>query len=138
LEDEDQTKAEPISQQECLELLQYKSKLGRVGFIVDGRPMVLPVNYRAETESVTFCTPPGTKLAYLKDGAQVAFEVDASVSLLRSGWSVLVQGTAHEVTDPDELDKLSDSPLQNWASPDAKHWIRISIDEISGRRIPEA
>lgn len=136
MEDE-QTKAETIGRQECLELLQYKSKLGRVGFVVDGRPIVLPVNYLADADSVTFCTGPGTKLANLKDGAHVAFEVDAMVSLLRSGWSVLVQGTAREVTDPDELQELSNSPLQNWATPEAKHWIRISIDEISGRRIPE-
>jgi nitroimidazol reductase NimA-like FMN-containing flavoprotein (pyridoxamine 5'-phosphate oxidase superfamily) len=132
-----QTKAETLSREECLKLLQYKSKLGRVAFIVDGRPIVLPVNYRAEADSVTFCTGPGTKLSNLKDGAQVAFEVDAMVSLLRSGWSVLVQGVAREVTDPEELNELSNSPLQNWATPDAKHWIRISIDEISGRRIPE-
>jgi nitroimidazol reductase NimA-like FMN-containing flavoprotein (pyridoxamine 5'-phosphate oxidase superfamily) len=137
LEDKNRSKAEPIDQEECLELLQHKSKLGRVAFIVDGRPIVLPVNYRADPDSIVFCTPPGTKLAILKGGAPVAFEVDASVSLLRSGWSVLVQGIASEVTDPDQLEELSHSPLQNWASPEAKHWISISIDEISGRRIPD-
>ena len=127
-----------ISEEECLELLQTKSKLGRVGFIVDGRPMVLPVNYRADRESVVFCTPAGTKLSALKDGAPAAFEVDDSRSLYHSGWSVLVQGTAHEVTDVQELDELRHSPLKSWATPSSEHWVRIAIEQISGRRIPES
>lgn len=129
---------EQISKQDCLELLQTKSKVGRVAFIVDGRPMVLPVNYRADDESVVFCTPEGTKLSYLKGGAPAAFEVDASRSLYHSGWSVLVQGSAEEVTDPNELDELRHGPLKSWATPASEHWVRISIDEISGRRIPES
>jgi nitroimidazol reductase NimA-like FMN-containing flavoprotein (pyridoxamine 5'-phosphate oxidase superfamily) len=129
---------ERISEQDGLELLQTKSKVGRVAFIVDGRPMVLPVNYRADEKSVVFCTPEGTKLSVLKDGAPAAFEVDASRSLYHSGWSVLVQGTAQEVTDPTELDELRRGPLKSWAVPESEHWVRISIDEISGRRIPES
>ena len=34
---------EELPREECMRLLQYGSKLGRVAFIVDGRPMVLPV-----------------------------------------------------------------------------------------------
>ena len=105
-------------------------------FVVDGRPMVLPVNYLAEGGSVVFCTAPGTKLSNLREGAAVVFEVDASRPLYNSGWSVLVQGMAREVTDPRELDLLRRGPLKSWATPSSEHWIRISIDEISGRRIP--
>lgn len=129
---------EQISKQDCLELLQTKSKLGRVAFIVDGKPIVLPVNYRADNDSVVFCTAEGTKLSALKDGAPAAFEVDASRSVAHSGWSVLVQGTAHEVTDADELYELRHGPLKSWATEASQHWVRISIDEISGRRIPES
>jgi len=129
---------EQISKQECLELLQTKSKVGRVAFIEDGKPMVLPVNYRADADSVVFCTAEGTKLSYLKDGAPAAFEVDASRNVNRSGWSVLVQGTAREVTDPDELYELRHGPLKSWATDASQHWIRISIEQISGRRIPDS
>lgn len=137
MEQTSRTRAEEMSSDEALEMLKTKSKLGRVGFIVDGRPMILPVNYRADDEGVVFCTNPGTKLETLRGGAPVAFEVDGSRSLYNSGWSVVVQGTAAEVTDPAEVEELRRSPLQSWASPDAEHWIRISIDKISGRRIPE-
>jgi len=127
-----------IGEEESRELLRTKSKLGRVGFVVDGKPMVLPVNYRADEDSVVFCTAEGTKLSVLKDGAPAAFEVDGSRSLYHSGWSVVVQGTAREVTDPVELEELRRGPLKSWATPAGEHWIRISIDQISGRRIPES
>ena len=35
---------EELPREECLRLLQQESYVGRVGFIVEGRPMVLPVN----------------------------------------------------------------------------------------------
>jgi uncharacterized protein len=131
------TNLEEISREECMELLQHKSYVGRVGFIEDGRPMVLPVNYLANGDSVVFCTPAGSKLSELNE-IPVAFEVDTSRSLRSSGWSVLVQGIAREVTDPEELDRLRRGPLKSWASSTAEHWVRVSIDEISGRRIPES
>lgn len=128
---------EEITKEECLELLQTKAKVGRVAFIEDGRPMVLPVNYRADPEAVVFCTADGSKLRYLKDGAPAAFEIDAARSANHSGWSVVVQGTAREVTDEDELYELRHGPLRSWATDVSEHWIRISIDRISGRKIPE-
>ena len=127
---------EELPREECLRLLEQGSYVGRVGFIVEGRPMVLPVNYLAEEGSVVFCTAPGTKLSALAGGAPVAFEVDASPSLYQSGWSVLVQGTAREVVDEHELELLRRRPLKSWATPSSEHRIRIAIDEISGRRIP--
>lgn len=128
---------EEITREECLELLQTKAKVGRVAFIEDGRPMVLPVNYRADADSVVFCTADGSKLSYLKDGAPAAFEIDAARSANRSGWSVVVQGTAREVTDEGELYELRHGPLKSWATDASEHWIRISIEQISGRKIPE-
>lgn len=128
---------EEIDAGEALEILKTKAKLGRVAFIVGDRPIILPVNYTVAGDAVYFCTAKGTKLSHLSDGAPAAFEIDGSRSLYRSGWSVVVRGTAREVTDPEELDGLRRGPLKSWATPSSEHWIRISIDEISGRRIPE-
>lgn len=135
----EQSLAEPIAADECRELLQRKAKVGRVGFLADGRPMVLPVNYLAEGDSVVFCTSDGTSLSLL-GGTGVAFEADGFDSLRHSGWSVLVHGTAQEITDAQELTRLRRSPLQTWGRRDVEegdHWIRIPIEEISGRRIPD-
>ena len=62
-----------------------------------------------------------TKLTHLKDGAPVAFEVDASVSLTRTGWSVLVQGTAREIAGPAALEELRRGPLNSSATPETEH-----------------
>lgn len=131
------TPVQELSRDECLEYLQYRSFVGRLGFVVDGHPMILPVNYLADAESVVFCTAPGTKLSRLGGGARVAFEVDDSRPLYHAGWSVLVLGAAREVVDPAELDRLHRGPLRSWAAPASQHWVRITIEEISGRFIPE-
>ena len=99
-----------LSRKECLELLQYHSFVGRLGFVLDGRPMVLPVNYLADEEAVVFCTTEGTTLSAVGEGSEVAFEVDESHPLERSGWSVVVRGTARVVTDPGEIDALRRGP----------------------------
>ena len=132
------TRTDDLSRDECLQLLQEQSFVGRIGFLLDGRPMVLPVNYLADATSVVFVTAAGTKLSAVGGGAPVAFEVDYSRPLYHHGWSVVVRGVAHEVTDPDELDGLRRGPLHSWVTPASEHWVRISIEEISGRRIPES
>jgi nitroimidazol reductase NimA-like FMN-containing flavoprotein (pyridoxamine 5'-phosphate oxidase superfamily) len=133
---EAQTRVDTLTRDESLQLLQDKSFVGRVGFMTDGHLMVLPVNYLAEEDAVFFCTAQGTKLSALHSGAEVAFEVDSSQPLYHSGWSVLVNGTAEEVTDAAELDRLRRGPLKSWAVAASQHWVRISIDTISGRQIP--
>jgi len=128
---------EELARQECLHLLQTQAYVGRAAFVVEGRPMVLPVNYLARDDGIVFCTGEGTKLAALQHGAPVAFEIDASRPLYATGWSVVVQGTAREVTDEAELELLHRGPLASWADPSPEHWIRIEIEQISGRRIPD-
>ena len=136
MESQPQTRVHELTRSEALELLQLHSYVGRIGFLVDGRPMILPVNYLADDASVVFCTEPGTKLSAVGGGVQVVFEVDDSRPLYHAGWSVVVKGIAHEITDEDELDKLRRGPLHSWATHSSEHWVRISVDEVTGRRIP--
>jgi nitroimidazol reductase NimA-like FMN-containing flavoprotein (pyridoxamine 5'-phosphate oxidase superfamily) len=136
VESHQQTKVHDLTKAEALELLQMHSYVGRIGFVVDGRPLILPVNYLAGDESIVFCTRPGTKLSAVGGGAPVVFEVDDSRPLYHAGWSVVVKGTAREVTDENELDELRRGPLHSWATRSTEHWVRITIDEVTGRRIP--
>lgn len=130
----DEAPLEELTRLECLELLQYHSFVGRVGFVDGGHPVVLPVNYLADADSVVFCTAQGTSLD-VPDGVRVAFEVDQSHPLEHSGWSVLVRGTAAAVTDAEELEALRRGPLRTWARRVPERWVRIGIDEVSGRRL---
>ncbi|MEX2588124.1 MAG: pyridoxamine 5'-phosphate oxidase family protein [Actinomycetota bacterium] len=131
--------AQPMGAQECLDLLQKKAKVGRVGFVAHGHPMILPVNYQADDSSVVFRTSEGTSLSLL-GGARVAFEVDSYDASTHSGWSVLVHGVAQEVTGTEELTRLRRGRLQSWGRRDVEegdHWVRIPIEDVTGRRIGE-
>ncbi len=127
-----------LSREESLQYLENKSYVGRVAFIAGGRPTILPVNYLAEAGSIVFCTAAGGTLSALGGGAPVAFEVDSNRPLFHTGWSVLVHGTARAVTEPEEVVRLQRGPLRSWAVAAPAHWIRISIEQISGRRLAEA
>ena len=67
----------------------------------------------------------------------VSFQVDRIDDTTHTGWSVLVQGVAHDVssavdTTSEQLRRLA---LITWA-PGARHrWFRIRFDTISGRRL---
>ena len=121
----------------CVELLAQHGFLGRLGMVVDGRPIILPVNYLFDGDSVVFCTAAGTKLDAVSAGAEVAFEIDDSSPLHHSGWSVLIRGRAELIRDPAAVGRLRRGPLQPWVEGARANWVRISLDEVSGRRIPE-
>jgi nitroimidazol reductase NimA-like FMN-containing flavoprotein (pyridoxamine 5'-phosphate oxidase superfamily) len=121
----------------CIELLEHRGFVGRLAVIADGRPIIFPVNYIWDHESVVFCTAGGTKLNAIVGGADVAFEIDDSAPLHHSGWSVLVQGRAEIIDDRGEIGRLRQGPLHPWAKGARANWVRIRPREISGRRIPE-
>lgn len=133
-----QTRVHQLTRDEAAELLQLHAFVGRIGFVVEGRPLILPVNYLADDDSIVFCTAPGTKLSAIGGGAPVVFEVDDSRPLYHTGWSVVVTGTAHEIADESQLDDLRRGPLHSWAAPSSEHWVRVSIEAVTGRRIHES
>jgi nitroimidazol reductase NimA-like FMN-containing flavoprotein (pyridoxamine 5'-phosphate oxidase superfamily) len=97
------TDAEPalqeLSHEACLELLATQ-EIGRLGVNAEHYPMIFPVNYALDQATVVFRTRPGTKLS-ATGHANVTFEVDQIDPVRRTGWSVLVCGSAEELTsDP--------------------------------------
>lgn len=125
-----------LSVDECMRLLSsHVPRIGRVGFVADGAPVILPVNYVFHEGSVVFRTDAGAKLAAAGQCAQVAFEVDAIDVNWREGWSVLVQGRAEEVLDTVELERLHGLPLRPWGPGPKAAYVRIMSTQISGRRI---
>ncbi len=125
---------EILTSTECAELLET-APVGRVAITVAALPVILPVNFRVVGNDIVFRTHPGTKLAAATSGAVVAFEVDAYAPDGRSGWSVVVQGIASEVTDPAELERARESVVEAWAvDGQGDHVVRIDIQTISGRR----
>src|SRR3974377_345971 len=100
-----------LSKSECFGLLA-RAGVGRVAFVDDLGPMVLPVNFVLDRHMVVFRTDGGAKLDAAGRGSRVAFEVDGTDEAARTGWSVVIRGEAVEVTDPAELARLQPLRLQ--------------------------
>lgn len=122
---------EVIAPDECWELVTA-TPVGRVAFIESGEPMVLPVNHTVVGHRVVFRTRRGSLLHEALMKEPVAFQVDAFDPSDRTGWSVLLRGTADIVEDSEELGV----DLHPWAdSVDRDDWVQIQAQEITGRRI---
>ncbi len=123
-----------LTREECLERLQA-AVIGRIGYVEDGMATIIPVNFAMLDGAIVFCTAKGSKLSWLSLRGRLTFEADETSSIDHEGWSVLVRGVAREVTLPNELAALRRGPLRSWwASPD-EHWVRITINSISGRAL---
>lgn len=125
---------EILSAEECIALLR-QAPVGRIGVSVDALPVILPVNYAVVDDAIVFRTSPGSKLAAASAGAVVAFEVDSYADDGCSGWSVLAQGRAHEVSEPVEREIALRAPVRAWAFGDgADRVVRIDMQTLTGRR----
>jgi nitroimidazol reductase NimA-like FMN-containing flavoprotein (pyridoxamine 5'-phosphate oxidase superfamily) len=123
-----------LSPAQCFSLLE-PGGIGRVGFASANGIMMLPVNFAVTGRGIIFRTAPDTLLASYANG-QVSFEVDHLDKALREGWSVLVQGHAHEAADEREVKRLEKrTHLDPWAGGARDVYIRITPTRISGRCI---
>jgi hypothetical protein len=107
-----------------------------VGFVVDGWPVVLPVNYAMDGDDIVVRTDQATKLAAGTHwSVPVVLEVDAALTFFEPGWSVLAHGIAVEVRDEAEIRRLGKLGLEPWAGGTRNQWIRIRVVQVTGRRL---
>lgn len=121
--------------EECRALLASR-QVGRLAVVVDDQPLIFPVNYRFDTGSIVIRTDPGTKLS-TAPLRRVAFEIDDADVEQGMGWSVLVQGHAREITraiDQRSME-LRELPVTPLPPVPGGHWLEITAETISGRRI---
>lgn len=134
MEDPSPSELETLDQEECTRLLR-EHRFGRVAFLHDGAPVILPVNYVYDEAAIVMRTRPGMKL---DDSplAVAAFEIDGVDPAGRWGWSVLAQGHAFEITSALDEDsaRLRQLPVKPMAPGDRDHWLAIRSTRISGRR----
>ena len=131
---DDVTVLEDLDAGECLRLLATQG-IGRVAFIVDGEPTVLPVNFTLVEDVVVFRTAAGSAFDVLVRDAEVAFEVDQADPAYHSGWSVIGRGRAEGLEQMMPVDALEQLTLRPWGLVAAPGWIGVRLREITGRRI---
>jgi nitroimidazol reductase NimA-like FMN-containing flavoprotein (pyridoxamine 5'-phosphate oxidase superfamily) len=124
-----------LSVDECLQLLGAHN-FGRIAVIVDGHPIVFPVNYALDGDTVVFRTDPGTKLSGAALG-RVAFEIDGVDQPTRTGWSVIVQGVGNDVSSTLDArsERLRALEVEPWVPGEHAHWIGILAQSVTGRRL---
>ena len=124
-----------LDKAECLELLA-SHQVGRVAYCDDLGPVVLPVNYVVDLDTVLLRVSPHSTLARNLRSAPASFEVDDFDDYNQSGWSVLVRGDAAYV-DVAELPDEDNRPIP-WAEGERTFHIRITPHDITGRRLLSA
>jgi uncharacterized protein len=126
---------EPIDRAECEELLASVPFV-RLGLITKRGPSILPVNHVVVDGELYFRTEAGSKLAAAASEGRVAVETDGAEPQAQVGWSVLGHGTASIVTDRDTVEQLLSLDFTPWNAPDEKmFWVRVTLDDLEGRRI---
>jgi hypothetical protein len=127
---------EVLSADECRRLLATR-QFGRIGLAGGRFPLILPVNYTLDDDAIVIRTGSPTIVA-AGGFARVAFEVDDVDERTRSGWSVLVQALAEELTPArrgELVERLRAADAAPWAPGEHGHWIRLVPKVLTGRRI---
>lgn len=119
---------EILDESECWALVGTAG-FGRIAVVTRGRPDIFPVNYQVQDRLIEFRTNMGLKLLGTS-GSAVAFEVDRVDETAETGWSVVIHGVAHDVSE--EHGPGSD---RSWTGP-KDFVIRIDPLSVSGRRVP--
>ena len=128
----DRDGVEILDRRECLRLLGGAG-LGRIAVTSGALPMVVPVGYAMDGETIVVETGRGTPLEFATAGAVVGFEVDNLGERGHSGWTVMVTGVAEEVDNLPEIERLR-LLLPAWRDGGGERVVRISSELISGRR----
>ncbi len=124
-----------LTRDECLSILA-RHAFGRLAVAEDGQPAIFPVNYALDGDRVVFRSAAGSKLDHASLD-RVAFEVDEFDDDLASACSVMVKGTAREITEAIDAESRRERELavSSWMPPGELHWVRIIPSEITGRQV---
>jgi nitroimidazol reductase NimA-like FMN-containing flavoprotein (pyridoxamine 5'-phosphate oxidase superfamily) len=133
--DDDRSTSEfwAISPARCQELLESQS-VGRIAWQAADGPQILPVTYAWHNGMIIFRTSPYGVLSELIRPTAVAMEIDELDQVHRRGWSVVVQGRAQGVAEPDQLVRTwTVGSVVPWAAGVRNVFIQITPHKLTGR-----
>ncbi|GAA1815536.1 pyridoxamine 5'-phosphate oxidase family protein [Actinomadura chokoriensis] len=133
----DRPHLEELDRAECLRLISGGS-VGRVAFDDGEGPTVIPVNYALDGDAVIFRTSSSGRMnrslltSVVGGEVRAAFQVDRFDEADRMGWSVLLRGGVHPLSD-EEIAKAAQ--VEPWPGDNRDEWFRLAAHEVSGRRL---
>ena len=95
-------------------------------------PFVAPFNYVVVGDALVLRTEADTHAA-LGVGQSILFEVDYIDDEYQAGWSVVIRGGLEDITDSPTVDADLRERLESWAPGPRDRWLRVTIDEMTGR-----
>ncbi|QOV34034.1 pyridoxamine 5'-phosphate oxidase family protein [Streptomyces ferrugineus] len=124
-----------LDREESLGLLAGVS-MGRVGFTHQALPVIRPVNHLVSNGGdIVIRTHAGAALLASAWASEVVvYEADEIDAATRTGWSVMVTGTASRVTEPQELSRFN-AELSPWINTEMEHVVRIRAELVTGYRL---
>lgn len=123
-----------LSGDESLALLG-SVQLGRVAFTDQALPAIRPVNHLVDAGDIIVRTHGDSALlSRALQSEVVAYEADEIDPATRTGWSVVVTGTATRVVDPGALTRYQHL-LMPWVDAEMGHVVRIRPEIVSGYRL---
>ena len=123
-----------LDRAECLELLAAKS-VGRIAYVGDTGPRILPVNYIVGDDCVIFRTVPDGEISRHALSSNCAFEIDETDEFFESGWSVVAVGRLELATEDDFARMRYGRLPEPWAAGNRSMFVRLTCEHLSGRRV---
>lgn len=119
---------------ECWSILRTES-VGRIAYVVDGRPMIVPVNFAVIQGDFVFRSDPGDKLDWVPQ-RDICIEADGSDDS-NHVWSVIAHGLARDVTNALNVEyvEMRRNLVPTFTPLTDPHWIAVEVASISGRRL---
>ena len=119
---------------ECLDLLPAK-RVGRLAYVTDDGPRIVPLNYTTTPDSVVVRTLAYGEVARSALDQRVAFQIDDIDEFRETGWSVLVVGTAKLVSVEELKQILYRGAPEPWAGGPRTLFLRIPMTTVTGRQV---
>src|ERR1700722_12983646 len=127
--------AQRLDRIEAIRLLASIS-YGRIVFTLNALPAIRPVNHLLDEGRIiirTRLTASTSAAVRSSEGIVVAYEADSIDPQTQTGWSVVVTGHAHTITDPDQVARY-EQLLHPWVNH-ADTVVAIEPEIITGFRI---
>lgn len=130
-----------------IEVLLEKAGYAHFACSENDRPYIVPIHYVYNAPFVYFYTTDGKKTRIIKENPNVCLQVEEVID--RENWrSVVLNGTAEEITDPQEREDVVNSLrktnptltpaisirwMDNWIRENVEAIYRIKPETLTGR-----
>lgn len=131
----DETSAPSVLDDDGCRSLLERGQIARLGFVADGAPAIVPVNYCLHRGDPVFRVEAGGNLESAVCGQRVALEVDELDPAARSALSVLVRGAAKMFLNGALLARRGQLELNPWAPGRRTSYFRVRDATVTGRLV---